>query len=64
MRTIDLKDILATVELMRSQRHPDLSAEFLGAVVRAEEENSEDNEGALSAIEAALKMLPRDRESA
>lgn len=56
MRTIDLKDLLDTVELMRVERHPELDAEFLAAVVRAEEANPEDDTEALRNIEAALKV--------
>ena len=55
MRTTDLKDLTQTVELLRKEFHPDLDPAFLEAVVRAEEENSEDDTEALRAIQAALQ---------
>ncbi len=55
MRKTDLKDLMRTVDLLRSELHPDLDAGFLEAVVRAEEENPEDDAEAVHAIQAALK---------
>lgn len=56
MRTTDLKDLTNTVEILRTELYPDLDAEFLAAVVRAEEENPEDDGEALRSIQAALKI--------
>lgn len=50
----DLSELLRTVEQIRSELHPDLDSEFLRAVVAAEEQNPDD-EGAIRAIELALK---------
>lgn len=55
MRKTDLKDLVKTVELLRTELHPNLDAGFLEAVVRAEEENPEDDAEAVRAIQAALK---------
>jgi hypothetical protein len=55
MRTTDLKDLIETVDLIRSELHPQLDARFLDAVIRAEEENPEDDAEALRAIQTALK---------
>ena len=57
MRTTDLKDLTKTVELLRKELHPDLDPAFLAAVVRAEEENPEDDAEALRAIESALRVV-------
>ena len=57
MRTTDLKDLTQTVELLRKELHPDLDPAFLEAVVRAEEENNEDDTEALRAIRAALQAV-------
>ena len=57
MRKTDLQDLLKTVETIRQELHPDLDAGFLDAVVRAEEQCPEDEEGAVRAIETALKVL-------
>ena len=57
MRTTDLKDLTQAVELLRKELHPDLDPAFLEAVVRAEEENSEDDTEALRAIQAALQAV-------
>jgi ABC-type nitrate/sulfonate/bicarbonate transport system substrate-binding protein len=57
MWTTDPKDLLKAVELLRKELHPDLSADFLEAVVRAEEESPEDDAEAIRAIQAALKTL-------
>jgi hypothetical protein len=51
----ELKDVIQTVDLLRRELHPDLDAQFLEAVVRAEEENLEDDTEALRAIQSALK---------
>ena len=57
MRTTDLKDLTQTVELLRKELYPDLDPVFLEAVVRAEEENSEDDTEARRAIQAALQAV-------
>ncbi len=57
MRTTDLKDLLATVEKLRADLYPDVAARFLEAVVRAEEENPEDDAEAVRAIQAAVKAV-------
>jgi hypothetical protein len=56
MRTNDLKDLLTTVEALREELHPDLDASFVEAVVRAEEQNPEDDDEALRAVRAALTV--------
>jgi hypothetical protein len=56
MRTTDLKDLLTTVEALREDLHPDLDTAFVEAVVRAEEQNPEDDDEALRAVRAALTM--------
>ena len=56
MQTTDLKDLINTVEILRAELHPDLDASFLEAVVRAEEENPEDDTEAVRAIQTALKV--------
>lgn len=57
MKTTDLKDLLKTVEFLRKELHPELDAGFLKAVVRAEEQNPEDDAEALREIEAALRSV-------
>ena len=57
MRTTDLKELAEAVERIRQKQHPDLDAAFLNAVIRAEDENPEDDAAALRAIQAALKTL-------
>ncbi len=60
MKTNDLKDLLKTVKDLRSEKYPDLDGAFLEAVVRAEEQNPEDDTEARRAIEKALaKALVR-----
>ena len=54
MPTTNLKDLMKTVELLRAKLHSDLDAAFIEAVVRAEEENPEEDEEAVRAIEIAL----------
>ena len=56
MRTTDLKDLLTTVEALREELHPDLDTSFIEAVVRAEEQNPEDDDEALRAVRAALAV--------
>src|SRR5690242_15821278 len=46
MRTNDLQDLLETLELVRKEKHPDVDPAFLVAVVRAEEQNPEDDQEA------------------
>jgi hypothetical protein len=57
MRTTDLRDLTSTVEALRAELHPDLDGEFLQAVIRAEDENQEDDEEALRRIQAALNAV-------
>jgi hypothetical protein len=57
MRASDLEEITKTVAAVRAELHPELAAEFLDAVIRAEEENPEDDEGALRVIQAALTKV-------
>jgi len=57
MRTTDLKDLTNTVEQLRKALHADLDAGFVEAVVRAEEQNPEDDAEALRTIQAALKAV-------
>jgi hypothetical protein len=54
MQTTDLKDLLKTIEQLRTELHPDLDAKFLEAVVHAEEEYPEDDTEAVRVIQAAL----------
>jgi hypothetical protein len=61
MRTTDLKEIIDTLEQIRGKVHPDLDRVFLEAVVRAEEENPEDDTEAVNAIETALKAVLASR---
>ena len=56
MPTNDLADLLQVVERLRVELHPDLSASFLAAVVRAEETNPDDDSGAVQAIRQALEL--------
>ena len=56
MRTTDLKDLLSTVEALREELHSDLDPSFVEAVVRAEEQNPEDDAEALRAVRAALTV--------
>jgi ABC-type nitrate/sulfonate/bicarbonate transport system substrate-binding protein len=53
----ELKDLLKAVEAVRAELHPDLSGDFLSAVIEAEQENLDDEDAAIRAIEAALKRL-------
>jgi hypothetical protein len=62
MLTIDLKDLLETVELIRKDLHPDLDPAFLTAVVRAEEENPDDDSEAIHGIESALRAVLAKKE--
>lgn len=57
MRTTDLKELMHTVEALRQEMHPELDAGFLEQVIRAEEENTEDEGAAVQAIEAAMRAL-------
>jgi hypothetical protein len=57
MRTTDLQDLMSTVDVIRGEMHSDLDAHFLEAVVRAEEENPDNDAEAVRAIERALASL-------
>lgn len=59
MPTNNLKDIEAVVEQVRMERHPDLSASFLAAIIAIEEEHTDDDEGAQRAIDAAVSEILR-----
>ena len=54
MTTYDLQHLLATVEQVRAELHPDLPPELLEAVVRAEDANADDPDRGLKAVEAAV----------
>lgn len=54
MATYDLQHLLATVEQVRAELHPDLPSELLEAVVRAEDANVDNPDRALKAVEAAI----------
>ncbi|NPU64717.1 hypothetical protein HL667_06900 [Bradyrhizobium sp. 83012] len=55
-RTTDLGELAAVVEQLRSELHPEINSDFLAAVIQAEEQNPDDDEGALRAIQAALRV--------
>ncbi len=57
MKTSDITSLLQTVESIRAEGHPDLDADFLRAVVEAEEANPDDDGEALRAIRQALNTL-------
>lgn len=57
MRTTDLKELREIVDTIRRERHPELDAGFLDAVIRAEEDNPDDDAEALRAIQVALKTI-------
>lgn len=56
MRTIDSSELMNAVETARLELHSELDPEFLRAVVKAEEENPEDDAAALRAIRQALAV--------
>ena len=55
MAKTDLKDLMKTVEDVRREISPDLDPQFLKSVIRIEEENPEDDESALEALQDELK---------
>jgi hypothetical protein len=57
MRTTDLQELMNAVELKRAELHPELDAGFLESVVRAEEENPEDDDEAMRLIQIALSTV-------
>lgn len=57
MATYDLRHLLDTVEQVRAEIHPEVSAALLEAVIRAEDEHSDDPEAALKAAEAAIERF-------
>lgn len=57
MKTTDLNDLLATIEAVRSETHPELSPEFLISVVEAEQAHLDDEPEAVKKIERALNAL-------
>ncbi len=62
MRTSELKALLKTVQSIRAEKYPELSSEFLEAVVNAEEANADDDASAIREIELALQnVLSRKR---
>jgi hypothetical protein len=63
MKKTEVDEILATVEEIREELHPEIGSEFVEAVVRAEELNADDDKGALRAIEDAL-VVELERQSA
>jgi hypothetical protein len=56
MKKTEVDKILATVEEIREELHPEIGAGFVAAVVKAEEMNPDDDSAALQAIEGALKL--------
>lgn len=54
MTTYDLQHLLATVEAVREELHPEVPAALLEAVVEAEDANPDADDAALRAIEAAV----------
>lgn len=54
MKTSDLRGLLETLEEARRDLYPDLDAEFLKAVIMAEEQNPEDEGEALRGIQVAV----------
>lgn len=57
MKTTDLNDLLATIEAVRSEMHPELSPDFLISVVEAEQAHLDDELEAVKKIERALNAL-------
>lgn len=55
MRKTDLADLRQTVERLRDKLCPDLDAEFLDAVITAEDQNPEDDPEAVRQIQIALQ---------
>ena len=55
MKTDDLQDLLDTVELVRLEREPAVSAELLQQVVLIEEANPDSDERALKAIREVVE---------
>lgn len=53
METNDIKELIATVEAIRAEKHPELPQKLLEAVVSAEESNSDDTD-ALRAIQSII----------
>jgi hypothetical protein len=56
MRTIDSSELMSAVETARLELHSELDPDFLRAVVKAEEENPEDDSAAMRAIHHALAV--------
>lgn len=57
MRTSELKALLKVVQTIGAEEYPDLSPDFLEAIVNAEEANPEDDASAVQEIEQALQSL-------
>lgn len=57
MKASDLADLIAVVESIRAEGHPELSEELLRAVVEAEKRNPDDDEEVLRAITYALNSI-------
>lgn len=55
MPTSDLDELVSTVKQVMKETHPGLDAEFVEAVVRAEERFPEDDAEAVRAIQSALR---------
>ena len=54
MKTTNLNDLIEVVRRIRDEKYPQLDMQFLEAVVRAEEDNPEDDEEGLRSIRQAL----------
>jgi hypothetical protein len=62
MKTSEIKTLLKTVKVIGAEKHPDLDADFLEAVVNAEQQNPDDDLAAQRGIELALeKVLSKKR---
>jgi hypothetical protein len=56
MPKTELDEILATVEEIRLELHPEIGAAFMAAVVKAEELNPDDEAAAMRAIQDAVQL--------
>lgn len=57
----DSQKLLDVVETIRAELHPDLNAEFLAAVIEAEQRHPDNDEGALKDLQALVDSLLRER---
>ena len=62
MSAHSLEQLLRTVEIIRGEMKPHLDSQFLSDVIRAEDNNPEDDQSAIRAIQVALnESLQRGR---